>query len=154
PVEDVMIYTKYSRGYRQSLVNPRGFVPYKQFGPEKLDSYEIGAKTSWHGRAPGSFDFAAFYNDFSNQQILAAWRGGTTTANAIVNTGTSRVWGVEAELNVNPFAGFNLDANFTYLNTLLEDAKLPLAPTGNGLNPPVISLNRTVPGFPFPFAPE
>jgi iron complex outermembrane receptor protein len=151
PTQDMMIYAKYARGYRQGLVNPRGIAPYKSFGPEKVDSYEIGAKTSWHGLMPGLFDVAAFYNDFSNQQILVGFRRGTLTGNAITNTGTSRLWGVEAQLNISPFENFKLDANFTYLNTRLEKAGLPTPPEPFT---PADSLNRTAAGFPFPFAPE
>jgi iron complex outermembrane receptor protein len=151
PMQDVMIYAKYSRGYRQGLVNPRGLSPYKNFGSEKVDSYELGAKTSWQGRMPGMFDVAAFYNDFSNQQILVGLRQGTLTGNLIANTGTSRLWGVEAQLNVSPFEGFRLDANFTYLNTLLEKADIPAPPAPFT---PADNINRTVPGWPFPFAPE
>jgi iron complex outermembrane receptor protein len=142
PNEDLLLYAKYARGYRQGLVNPRGVFPYKSFGPEKVDSYEFGGKMSWGG---------AYYNDFTNQQIIVAWRQGTLTANVISNTGTSRIWGLEGEASISPFEGLKLDANFAYINTKLTEAALPAPPVPFR---PQDSLNRTVPGFPLPFAPE
>jgi iron complex outermembrane receptor protein len=151
PTQNVLLYAKYARGYRQGLVNPRGIAPYKSFGPEQVDSYEVGGKMSWSGAMPGLFDFAAFYNDFTNQQILVGWRQGTLTGNALANTGASRLYGLEAEVGLSPFEGLKLDANFAYLNTKLTSAVLPAPPAPFTA---ADSLNRTLPGFPFPFAPK
>jgi iron complex outermembrane receptor protein len=151
PAQNMLLYAKYARGYRQGLVNPRGIAPYKSFGPEKVDSYEVGGKMSWNGAMPGLFNVAAFYNDFSNQQILVGWRQGTLTGNAIANTGSSRLYGLEAEVGLSPVEGLKLDANFAYLNTKLTDAALPPAPLPFT---DADSLRRTIPGFPFPFAPK
>src|SRR3546814_2736690 len=63
PVDDVMAYAKYSRGYRQGSVNLASDIGTDTFDPEHVNAYEIGAKTSFGGPVPGRFNVAAFYND-------------------------------------------------------------------------------------------
>jgi iron complex outermembrane receptor protein len=131
PNENMMIYAKYSRGYRQGLVNPRGIPPYNKFGQEKVDAYEAGLKTSWSGSMPGSLNFAAFYNDFTNQQLNISFedaRGGTKgTACAC---GTSRIYGAEFDGSILLFDGLRLSAAAAYLNTKLTAFDAPILPAG------------------------
>src|SRR3546814_15235411 len=61
PVDDVMAYAKYSRGYRQGSVNLASDIGTDTFDPEHVNAYEIGAKTSFGGPVPGRFNVAAFY---------------------------------------------------------------------------------------------
>jgi iron complex outermembrane receptor protein len=136
PNSDMMLYAKYARGYRQGLVNPRALFPYKQFGPEKLDSYETGAKLNWGGSAPGFVNLAAFYNDFSKQQFVVTWADATgRTFSGIVNSASSEGYGVELDAGVNLFDSLRLSGAVTYLHTELKNVFVP--PQGP-------------PGFPFP----
>ena len=81
PSEDLLVYAKYSRGYRaggvkpdviQSVTSTTTGQTYRidSWKPEKVDAYEVGFKSTFHGAINGVFDVAAFYNDFSNQQVL------------------------------------------------------------------------------------
>jgi iron complex outermembrane receptor protein len=150
---DTNLYAKYSRGYRQGLVNLRGVPgPYDSFGPEHLDSYEFGAKTSWGGSMPGNFDFAAFYNDISGQQVLVAWQAGSLSYAGTANAGKSRLWGVEADASISPFEGFRIDGGFAYLNTLLSKFTSPACPSA--LGPTCVPNPQTLQGYPLAFAPE
>lgn len=127
PLPDVLMYAKYSRGYRQGGVNPAGQHPAPGFdqnvridvhGPERVDTYELGTKTSFEGRLPGIFNVAVFYNDFRDQQLQNGIF--TTTGNgstAIVNAGKSRIWGVEVESTVIPTDRLQFSLAYTYLNT-------------------------------------
>src|ERR1700716_2343226 len=47
PVADLMTYVKYTRGYRSGTNAPNVTSPYNIVRPEKVDTYEIGAKTSF-----------------------------------------------------------------------------------------------------------
>jgi iron complex outermembrane recepter protein len=122
PTTDVMIFGKWSRGYRAGGVNTP-FVFYETWDQEKVDTYEIGAKTSWRGAAPGFFNITGFYNDFRDQQIQvtlsqkagAPVSGGT----GIVNAGKSRIWGFEVDGGVTFFDSLRLEGGYTYLNTKL-----------------------------------
>src|SRR3546814_5158749 len=77
PVDDVMAYAKYSRGYRQGSVNLASDIGTDTFDPEHVNAYEIGAKTSFGGPVPGRFNVAAFYNDLTNQQLQVGDRKST-----------------------------------------------------------------------------
>ncbi|TCM34551.1 TonB-dependent receptor [Novosphingobium sp. ST904] len=134
PTTDVLIYAKYARGYRTGGIAPNVTSAFAVFEPEKVDAYEIGAKTGWHGSMPGTFNVAGFYNDFQNQQLQLGFNANpcqSVDANgncvaapvsptaAPVNAGKSRIWGVEVEASFNPFAGLLLQVGYTYLNTRL-----------------------------------
>lgn len=123
PVPDVLLYAKYARGYRQGNINASNTIP-QGWGPEKVDSYEIGAKASFRGDLNGYFNVAAFYNDFSDQQLAASLipaPGSTASpAQAIINAGKSRIQGIEVDSVIN-YSVFGLGVGYTYLDTKLKD---------------------------------
>jgi len=119
PVDDVLLYAKYSRGYRSGGVLPTAPRGNQVFQPEKLDTYEIGAKASFRGAVSGHFNIAAFYNDFSNQQLRAGFRNNATGSQVtgIANAGTSRIYGVEVDASISPVEGLHFDGSYAYLNS-------------------------------------
>jgi iron complex outermembrane receptor protein len=129
PTTDLLLYGKYSRGYRSGGIKsdvPQVFV---FFDPEKVDTYEVGAKASFSGAVHGYFNVAGFYNDFSNQQIQLGFNDNpnnplvvTPTAGP-VNIGTSRIWGIEVDSRVTLFDGFSLAAAYSYLNTKVKQVE-------------------------------
>lgn len=131
PTLDTLIYAKYARGYRQGNVNASNTVPVA-WGPEKVDSYEIGAKLSFRGALSGYFNVAGFYNDFSDQQLSANLipdftipNNTASPAQAIVNAGKSRIMGVEVDASVN-WSGLGLAVGYTYLDTKLKSYDPPI----------------------------
>lgn len=151
PIEQVMLYAKWSRGYRAGglslfgpdsapfnpVTNPNP-VPLQPYNKEKVDSYEIGAKTSWYGPVPGSFNISGFYNDFTDQQLLLGAVIGNRPNALVANAGKSRLYGIEADLNIRPFEGLSLTAAYSYLNTKLQEfTNLDLGP-GVALTPPLV----------------
>jgi len=125
PTSDVMLYTKWSRGYRAGGVNTP-FTFFELWGPEKVDNFEVGTKTSFNsGAVRGYFNLTGFYTKFQDQQIQATLTpkvgapgtGGT----GIINAGKSRMWGFEADAAVTLFDRLRVDAGYTYLNTKLQD---------------------------------
>ncbi|MEW9856665.1 TonB-dependent receptor [Novosphingobium sp. M1R2S20] len=128
PTPDTLIYAKYSRGYRQGAVNFTN-PGLETVGPEKVDAYEIGAKLSFRGSLPGYLNMAAFYNDFSNQQIfgalIAKQNSGLTGGAALINAGKSVIKGVEVDTGVTAFDLLRLSANYTYLDTELKELVPP-----------------------------
>ncbi|MEJ5979583.1 TonB-dependent receptor [Novosphingobium sp. PS1R-30] len=158
PVGDVLLYAKYSRGYRQGGTNPFSAEGYNTYDAERVDTYEVGAKTSWRGAVPGSFNVAGFYNDFRDQQVQTGFtnsRGLIAPNTAIVNAGKSRIQGIEVEATLTPFAGLSLNGSYAYLDTkLLEFAPVPLPSTlipGSLFDTP-IPTNAV--GQPLTFAPK
>jgi iron complex outermembrane recepter protein len=121
PTTDYLFYGKYSRGYRSGAVEAAIIPAFVQLKPERLDAYEVGAKTAFHGPIKGTFDVSAFYNNFYNQQLQENFNplpGTGLPATAVpINAGKSRIWGFETGINLNPFEGLLLNADYTYLNT-------------------------------------
>lgn len=126
PSDDVMLYLSYTRGYRAGGIKSDVPIEYAIFQPEKVDTYEIGAKTSFGGPVRGNFNIAAFYNNFRNQQLQAGFFQnpaspiGVTPTAGPVNAGKSRIWGIEADMHLRLFEGFTLDGAYTYLNTRIK----------------------------------
>ncbi|MFT3965372.1 MAG: TonB-dependent receptor [Sphingobium sp.] len=162
PTEDILLYAKYARGYRQGSVNVNSYG-LETWGPEKVDSYEVGAKTSFRGLVKGTFNVAAFYNDFSNQQLQVGTVACTATelvtnpiqcpflavpTAGIANGGKSTIKGVEIDASITPFTGFTLDVGYAHLDTKLKSITLPAPPVG------FTALTTPPPGGPLPLTPR
>jgi iron complex outermembrane receptor protein len=136
PTGNVLLYAKYARGYRQGGVNVTSYG-LETWGPEKLDLYEIGAKTSFEGAIRGTFNIAAFYNDFASQQIAintlpctlvpvaqqppsCVGAPAVSAAQGIASGATSSIKGIEVDASINPFTGFRVDVGYAYLKTKLK----------------------------------
>lgn len=136
------VYARYARGFKAGGVNPvanPAFFPPGDtvgsvFGPEVVDTYEVGY------RAP-LFDHrvqittAAFYNDYSGlQQSAHATPENPGIILAIVNAGSARTYGGEGSVTWRVNHAVTVGANVAYLNakyktftltsTVLEDFDL------------------------------
>lgn len=122
PTDDILLYGKYARGYRQGNINASNTIP-QAWGPEKVDTFELGAKFSFRGDFNGYFNTAAFYNDFGDQQLAASLIPGVgstaSPAQAIINAGKSRIMGIEVDSQFN-YSYFSLGIGYTYLDTKLK----------------------------------
>jgi len=153
PNHDLMLYGKYSRGYRQGAANtnsPDGFATYQ---PEHVDTYEIGEKASFHKAVSGIFDLAVFTNNFTNQQLAQGFVGkpGVSSIEGIVNAGKSRIWGLEAEFAISPVKSLTFSGGYTYLNTKL----LSISPTTLPADSPYSAVTNILnPGDPLPGSPK
>jgi iron complex outermembrane receptor protein len=153
PIENVLTYGKYTRGYRQGAANPISPPGFDTFGPEKVDSYEIGLKTSFHGAVSGTFNMALFYNDLKNQQLQVGLLSSTQQAaqtSAILNAGESRIEGLEVESSLIPARWFRTDLSYAYLDTKLLSQSTAL-PTG-GVYDTVVYTAQS--GTQLPFTPK
>jgi iron complex outermembrane recepter protein len=121
PVEQVMLYTSYNRGVKAGGFNapfaggatpPDSEIPYK---PERLDAYELGAKTRLLGGIM-TLNGALFYYDYKDAQAYKFANFATTVTN---NPATTK--GAEMELHVRPAAGLELMAAGTYLDSAIKD---------------------------------
>ena len=127
PTDDVLLYGKYARGYRAGGVFTNAPIDHRTFDPEQVDNFEVGMKTTFRGAVSGTFNVAAFYNDFSDQQLqfgfdarvdpLTGATAPVSPTTAIINAGKSRIYGAEIEASISPLQGLRFDASYTYLNT-------------------------------------
>ena len=106
----MLVYGKYSRGYRAGGVSAQAPTEFATYQPEKVDTYEVGFKTTFHAVVSGTFDIAAFYNNFRDQQLQLDFNPkpliAVSPASGILNAGKSRISGVEVETSLNLFEGF------------------------------------------------
>lgn len=154
PTPDTLVYAKYARGYRQGAVNFTN-PGLETVGPEKVDAYEIGAKLTFRGAVPGYFNVAAFYNDFSDQQIFGALiakeGSGLAGGAALINAGKSVIKGIEVDSGVTLFNMLRLGAGYTYLDTKLKEV---ITPTLGPDSPFEEIIPRGVEGGPLTYSPK
>lgn len=127
PNNDMLFYAKYARGYRQGSISPASPTGLQDYGEEQVDLFELGAKISWFGAMPGRFNVAGYYNDFSDQQLQLGitCTDGTCLTTAILNAGSSELYGLEADLLIEPFEGFKLEAAYSYNKTRIKQITVP-----------------------------
>lgn len=102
---DALVYGTFSRGFRPGGINRRGgLAPY---GPDTLDNYEFGWKTSF---GPIRFNGAVYQEDWNGIQLSFLGPNGLTE---IRNAGIARIRGVEMDLSYRQ-DGFSLNAGFSY----------------------------------------
>ncbi len=119
----IMAYVDTATGYKGGGVDPRPFVPTQavSFQPETLTAYEGGIKTFLFDRRM-RLNLAAFYNNYNNIQLTLTscplQSGGDPTIPCALpaNVGDAHVSGFEAETEIHPFGGLEVDGSMSYLN--------------------------------------
>ena len=123
----VNLYAKYSTGYRAGGASSRS-LNYRAFGPEEVKSYEIGLKTELFDRKV-RFNLAGYMMDRNNSQVDfnffvpqpdGSVRNTLETVNAL---GTTKIRGIEADLNVRPVTGLALGLSYVYTYTKVPPAE-------------------------------
>ncbi len=125
PVDTVLLYVQAAEGYRAGGFNTGGPIgtvfdgqpthPDREFGPDELWNYEVGAKLAlWEGRL--RLRSAAFYADWNNVQTDQFLRSGIAYA---VNVGDASNRGIEVEAAWKPTSELELRAS-----GLLDDPQL------------------------------
>jgi iron complex outermembrane receptor protein len=160
PADDVLVYGKYARGYRAGGVFTNAPIDFRTFEPEKVDNFEAGLKTSFHGAVPGTFNVAAFYNDFSDQQLQFGFDARVDPATgasapvspttAIVNAGKSRIYGAEVEVSISPLEGLVFEASYTYLSAEIREIAAVQTADPNYQ----AAVSQIAPGSPLVLSPE
>jgi iron complex outermembrane receptor protein len=166
PVEDLLVYGKYARGYRAGGIFSNAPEDHRTFQPEKVDDFELGLKSSFHGPVRGTFDVDVFYNNFTDQQIqfgfepsvnpIAGAPAPVSPTTAIINAGKSRIYGAEVDASLNPFPesaalqGLRFEINYTYLRTEIVQIA-PISTTDPNYTP---ATSSTTPGSPLVLSPR
>ncbi len=157
PTPDVLLYAKYARGYRQGGINFTN-PGVETWGPESLDSFEVGTKTSFRGAVSGYFNLSAFYNKLNDMQVFAGLVSGQANVSggaAIVNAGKARSYGIEADVSITVFDSLRFDLGYTYLNTKVQQIASPADLLPLLVGTPFISINPSVrQGSEFTLAPK
>ena len=110
---DTLLYVSATRGYKSGGFNYTATSPADaEFSPEKIWSYEAGAKTEWldHRLRLNIDGFYYRYTDLQVQQLLGF---GIAT---ITNAATAQGRGAEVELVAKPATSLKLTVNFAALD--------------------------------------
>jgi len=122
---DINLYGRWATGYKAGGANSRSLT-YRAYDPEKVEMFEIGAKTEFWSRR-GRLNVAAFTGDIKDAQvdfnvlILNNNRGTLETTNAA----TGKTKGFEADLTIMPVEGLTLTASYAYTDIKLSKAFNP-----------------------------
>ena len=115
PVDDVMVYGSFSRGYKTGgwttrLTNPQGNVA-PDFDEETAETWEMGVKALLLDRRL-QLNLAAFTTDYQDVQLNQQ----VGTSPTIDNAGSARIKGFEFEAVAAPLDGLTLNASVGYLD--------------------------------------
>jgi iron complex outermembrane recepter protein len=157
PVDDVMLYASYSRGYRAGTFNGLAYGSANQVyfvRPEQVNAYEVGFKSRFADnrvQINGSF----FYYDYKGQQGQVV--DATATANLTTLDGTLKGLEIDAQFAVTDT--LRLSASFGLLDSKYADGDCPANPAlipsfPAQLGSCVVSSGGpvSVAGNPFPYA--
>lgn len=130
--DDIMTYFSWSRGIKPggfSLLtagafgldgNGDGRFDEIEFEPERLDVWELGAKTTvMDGRL--RLNGAMFFQDFKDKQISVQEVIGNTTGTRIRNISGSEVKGLELDASFQATDNLRLSGGYTYLDSEYTD---------------------------------
>jgi iron complex outermembrane receptor protein len=133
--DEIHLYGKYASGYRSGGASSRSLI-YRSFGPETVKSYEIGAKTELLDRMI-RLNVAAYRMDRNGSQVDFNFFDPITNRNTLetVNApGTTKIEGIEIEMNAYLTDSLSLNASYVYTDTKIPATPNPLLP-GNPIQP-------------------
>lgn len=129
PTDDQMYYVSVAQAFKPkgyTLLNPgigQFDPPNSLFKQEKLNNYEIGAKTEWFDRQV-RLNGSLFFEDFKNKQVSTSMPS-ATMPNMLVsrasNAGKAEVWGAELDLTWFATDNLSLNLNYAWLDTEYKD---------------------------------
>ncbi len=124
---DNMVYASYSRGYKSGGINPPLqpiFAVSDTFSPEFVNAFEVGSKNVF-GKI--QLNLTGFYYDYKDLQLSRI------VARTSVNDNVSaKIYGLEAEVVINPTKELSLNFNASYLHTEVSSDKFLANPRDFG----------------------
>ncbi|MGB3846964.1 MAG: TonB-dependent receptor [Sphingopyxis sp.] len=124
PSDAVTFYGSVARGFKGGGFNPLlDSAVLRTVEPEIPTAYELGAKTQLFDRRV-RLNVALFQTDFDDFQAQAIGTSATgTLVFDVVNAGSLRTRGVEADVSIDLGAGFSLDGGAAYTKARYTDFK-------------------------------
>ncbi|MEO2169873.1 MAG: TonB-dependent receptor, partial [bacterium] len=124
PIDHLMGYFSYSRGFRgggfNGVIDPSA-TKLDQFGPEFLDSFEVGLKTVAFDQRL-TFNLSLFFSDYQDIQVTTQVEiedpdgSGLTIGQATTNAASAFNHGAEIEVMVLPIDGLRVQGSVGLMN--------------------------------------
>jgi iron complex outermembrane recepter protein len=110
----VNYYFSFNKGFKSGGFNVPALLPQTALRPEKIESYEIGAKIKMLDER-ARLDLAAFFSKSTDVQVASV----DTVSNSVVqqNAATAKAHGVEASFQVAATKSLTLQAGAAYLHS-------------------------------------
>ncbi|MCA1196934.1 TonB-dependent receptor [Sphingomonas sp. R647] len=123
PNTDMLLYASWSKGFKSGGFGAStvASTPTPRYDPEKLTSYELGAKTSWFNNRL-TFNVAGFYSEYRDIQLTVQSVDPVTNANIRTtrNAGGSDIKGFELEIAARPTRGLDLNLGVGYVDARFD----------------------------------
>ena len=128
--DNVNVYAKYATGYRAGGASSRSLT-YRSFGPEEVESYELGLKSDLLGNRL-RINGAAFYSERVDSQIdfsLVTVIGASTrnTLETVNAPGTTKIQGIELEGTAALTDNLTVTGSYTYTDTEVPPTENPFS---------------------------
>ena len=118
PIDAGRIYYSYSEGFEpQTFLGEDGNFT---SAPQEMTQHEIGLKTELFGGSVGA-SIALFDYEITNRAVSGSFVGGFDSASTAVLAGTQDGRGLELELVGEVLPGWNVSANYGYLDATISD---------------------------------
>jgi iron complex outermembrane recepter protein len=125
PSPDLLLFGKYSRGYKTGGFNATDMAPLPRTKPETVDAFELGWKQEWRNifLTTNAAAFFYKYNDVQTPLTVVTNPGqaGSTTFTSFINLPEVETTGFELETTWNPIEAFNLRFTYAYLQPEITD---------------------------------
>jgi iron complex outermembrane receptor protein len=127
--DDLLVYGGYRRGYKRGGFNARGSETFLPFGPEKVDDYFVGLKSSFDiaGRR-ATFNIEGFYDVYDDAQRAYLDLSAGALVTTIQNVPGVRYRGFDTDMVFNLTDWFRIAANYTYVDAKFTDYPDPSLP--------------------------
>ncbi len=123
--DDVLLYASYREGYKSGGFQTEPVVDSaiaeKVFDPEEIQSFEVGAKSTWFDNRFEA-NVAVFHNNYDSLQVFTVGTSATGAFSALIdNAAEATAEGVELDLAVALSSDFIVRANYAYLDSKFDD---------------------------------
>lgn len=141
----VFLYATYAQGFKSGGFDGRpiaGLTSPSSFDPEKVKSYEAGAKLDLFGRLM-RLNLAVYHVNYDDLQVTTVVPSGAIAVNVIKNAGKAKIDGVEAEWELHPVHGMDLGLSASYTHARFTEvaASAPFSIADHLVNTPKWILN-------------
>ncbi|HEV7689578.1 MAG TPA: TonB-dependent receptor [Hyphomonadaceae bacterium] len=140
PLDDTLLFAKYSRGYKAGGFNNLGFALNPYTDPEFVDSYEGGWKQTWDSLNLTTNAAAFFYVYTDAQAPLGVITTNPTTglqsaSTQFVNLPEVQTKGFELEATWNPIDPLNIGFTYAYLDAEITESGIYVDPSRGSTDP-------------------
>lgn len=161
PSRDVLLYATYAHSFKSGGLNLNG-VPVvngvvqtdlAQVDPEKVDHFELGAKTQFWDRK-ATLNLAGFWTVIKDYQAVVNNGANSTLRGYLANAGEVRVRGVETDFSLRPSDRLNLYVNGAYTDhEYVSFTNAPCPPELSGGSAAPVGSAGGTPGVPGQLSP-